>query len=495
MATATGKEKFTQPAGLYVLFLTEMWERFSYYGMRAILILFMTEVATKGGMELSAPEAAAVYALYTSSVYLLSLPGGWLADSVFGQRRTIWYGGITIMLGHIILAIPGDNVVFFCGLAVVAIGTGLLKPNISSIVGELYPEGGSRRDAGFSIFYMGINLGGFLGQTVVAFLGEKVNWHWGFGAAAVGMFIGLVIFKFQGQKHLSQYGNEPKEKIKFSFKTILSVIVILGALAILLIVLHLTHVINAYSPQGLAQVMKWIIIGISCLYFFYILILGNLSLVERKRVVVLMVLFIAAALFWSGFEQAGSSLNLFASRYVDRDFLGSWQVPAGWLQNFNQIFIIIFAPLMAALWINLGRRNLNPNVPAKFALGLILMGLGFLVMVFAAKIVVSGEKAAFTWLIMTYFLHTIGELCLSPVGLSTYTKLAPKQFVSQMMGVWFVAAALGNLFAGLFAGNFDKDNVQQMPDLFMSVVYLGVGSGLFLLVFSKPIKKWMGGVE
>jgi POT family proton-dependent oligopeptide transporter len=479
------KTVFGHPAGLFVLFFTEMWERFSYYGMRAILFLYLTKSAAEGALGIPESEAGPIYGLYASSVYLLTLPGGWIADNILGQKKAIWWGGIVIMLGHIILAIPASPSIFFLGLAFVAVGTGLLKANISSIVGELYPEGGAKRDAAFSIFYMGINLGAFLGMFIVGYLGEKVNWHYGFGAAAFAMFFGLINFKVNG-KYLKNVGDKPKNQSSFTF------LYVVGAAILLLAALVITGTVSA---SQLASAMQYIISGITIFYFIYIGIIDkSLTMVERKRVGVLFIFFIGAALFWSGFEQAATSLTTFADRHTDRDILG-WVLPASWFQNANSFFILIFSAPVGALWIYLNRKNLNPSTPVKFGLGLFQMGFGFLIMYFAAQNVLDGSLAGVGWLTFTYMFHTLGELCLSPVGLSTYTKLAPKKYYSQMMGLWFVAAALGNLIAGLFAGNFTEGNVAEMPALFMQVCLFGAGLGLLFMVFSRPIKNWMGGIE
>ncbi len=486
---------FGHPKGLSTLFFTEMWERFSYYGMRAILVLFMTTPAAQEGLGLSTETSGAIYGLYTAGVYLLTLPGGWLADNIFGQRKAIWYGGILIMIGHLILAIPGSPPIFYTGLAFVASGTGLLKPNISTIVGDLYPEGGARRDAGFSVFYMGINLGSFLGQTFVALLGEKVNWHLGFGLAAFGMLAGLIQFRLT-QTNLGDLGMEPKAKGSIASEAGnarlgLGLAVLLLAI---LAALQYTGIIDMFTAVGIASAVGVIIVTVTIFYFIYILVAGGLSKEEKKKVAIIFMLFIGAAIFWSGFEQAGSSLNLFARDHTDRMFFG-WELPAGWLQNFNPAFIIILAPLVGSLWIRLAARQLNPATPYKFGLGLIFMALGFLVMFFAAEIVISGSKAGMGWLIITYLLHSTGELALSPVGLSATTKLAPRKYLGQMMGIWFVGAALGNLIAGLYAGNFDPENVQQMPDLFLSVVWLGVGSGILFIVLGPWMRRWMGNIN
>ncbi len=556
------KTLFGHPRGLFTLFFTEMWERFSYYGMRAILMLFMVASAAgeNAGLQFSTLNAGAIYGLYTASVYLLTLPGGWLADNVFGQRKTIWYGGIIIMLGHISLAFP-TTVTFFLGLALVAIGTGLLKANISTIVGDLYKDKGARRDAGFSIFYMGINIGAFAGQLIVGQLGENVNWHYGFGAAAVGMFLGLVMFRATAEEYLGDIGKVPKaredgQKGGGGMFALIMLLILVG----FILFLHFSGYTPLNTIAGVSEAMTYVIVAIAALYFTYVLIAGGLDVSERKKVVVIIFLFVGAAMFWSGFEQAGSSFNIFAKEYSSRFFgpiqipgfasylvgaillltlgyvwikyilrrqdlitslkyisavvvlgLGifgwwvtqniaaGWEMTASWLQSVNPMFIIIFAPMVGALWVKLAALHMNPSTPLKFAFGLILMGIGFLVMVFASHAVVAGlpevTKISTLWLVMTYFLHTTGELTLSPVGLSMTTKLAPKKFAGQMMGIWFIGAALGNLIAGRFAGNFDPKNVAQMPDLFMSIVYTGVGAGIFFIVFSPWIRRWMGDVK
>lgn len=490
--------KLKHPRGLYTLFFTEMWERFSYYGMRALLVLFMVDAVENGGLGFDDKTATSVYGLYTAFVYLVALPGGWIADRLLGAQRSIWYGGIIIALGHFTLAIPTLEA-FFLGLVLVVLGTGLLKPNISAIVGQLYPEGGGRRDAGFTIFYMGINLGAALGPLICSTLGEKLNWHYGFAAAGVGMAFGLVQFKLTS-KHLGTAGLHPHRNPN-------DVTPVSGidrgwyyvgaatAAIFLVVILGLFRVIT-FNPVALAQMTTYIIVGIAVVYFVGIFLFGGLTPVESKRVIVIIILLFCAALFWSGFEQAGSSLNLFTDRYTERTigFL-NFEIPTGWFQTLNPAYIIALAPLFAALWVNLARRQLDPTIPMKFAFGLILLGAGFLVMVGAAKLVASGDKATPFWLIFTYLLHTMGELCLSPVGLSAVTKLAPARFVGQMMGLWFLATSLGNLIAGLFAGEINSDAIDQMPGLFLQVVITTGIAGVVMLVIARPIKKLMGGVR
>ncbi len=480
------------PKGLRVLFFTEMWERFSYYGMRAILLLFMTTETAREGLGLATETAGAIYGLYTAGVYLLTLPGGWIADNILGQRKAIWYGGICIMTGHVLLAIPGASAIFYAGLCFVAVGTGLLKPNISSIIGDLYPEKDARRDAGFSIFYMGINIGAILGQTAVAYFGEKVNWHLGFSLAAFGMLIGLIQFRIS-RNSLGETGLKPKvdKKIKADEPSNKPLGIALAVILIaLLILLQIYGCIDMLSAVGIANTIGVLIVTVILFFFIYVFAAGGLNAAEKKQMVVIFFLFIGAAMFWSGFEQAGSSLNLFGRDYTNR-FLFGWELPTGWLQSVNPVFIVIFAPLIGALWVKLAARNINPKTPLKFATGLFLLAAGFLVMYFAAKIVATGTKVGMTWLILTYFLHTVGELTLSPVGLSATTKLAPRKYYGQMMGVWFVGAALGNLIAGVYSGNFDPENVQQMPDLFMAVVQFGIGGSILFLALSPWINRWV----
>ncbi len=487
---------FGHPMGLFVLFFTEMWERFSYYGMRAILLLFLID-NVRGGIGLNESEGAAIYGIYTASVYLLSVPGGWIADNLLGQRRSIWYGGLIIMLGHIILAIPSGTGLFYAGLCVVALGTGLLKPNISSIVGELYPEGGARKDAAFSIFYMGINVGSLLGISIVGYLGQKVGWHYGFGAAAVAMALGMITYRTFGQRYLGEHGNyvaQPPAAGGQASGGNRPLLLFIAAMVALLTTLQLTGVLDLTTAQGLAKAMGTIISLVAIGYFSYILIAGGLDSVEKKRVVVLFFFFLASAVYWAGNEQQGSSLQIFADRYTNLSLFG-WQMPSSWFQNLNPAFILIFSPVLAGLWVFLANRKINYSVPAKFATSLLLLGLAYIWMVIASNIALTGVRTSPVYLTVTYLFFTLAELFLSPVGLSAFSKLSPKRYTSQLMGLWFVGSSLGNLIAGLFAGGFDEKNVQQMPALFQSVAIFALVSGLIMLAFTKPLKRWMGGIE
>lgn len=513
------KTFFGHPSGLSTLFFTEMWERFSYYGMRALLILFMTTPALSGGLEFDDVTSGAIYGLYTMGVYLFALPGGWLADHIIGLKKSVWYGGIIITIGHFTMAVPGvvalfgdgihtgivsplDTYSFFLGLVFIVIGTGMLKPNVSSIVGELYggdsDNDSAKRDAGFSIFYMGINIGALLAPIVCSFLAAEINWHMGFGAAGIGMLLGLVQYKTTAS-NLDGYGDAPvyetpQEKEKAE-KTI-TIAKIVGGIVVVIFALFFFQVFTI-DATSIANVSKYIIATVAVLFFGYIFIFGGLTSEEKGKVGVIGLLLLFSALFWSGFEQAGSTLNLFAERFTDRTVLG-WEIPAGMFQSINSMFIIIFAPIFGAMWVWLAKKHLEPSSPLKFAFGLILLGMGFLVMYFAAEIAASGDLAAPTWLIFTYLLHTFGELSLSPVGLSLVTKLSPQRYSGQMMGMWFLAVALGNLFAGLIAGSLSggtEETLASMPSQYMLIVYTTVGAGLFLLLISKPVRKLMGNVH
>ncbi len=542
-------EWFGHPRGLSTLFFTEMWERFSYYGMRALLILYMTAEAVGGnpGLQYGEARAGAVYGLYTGLVYLLALPGGWIADNLWGQRRAVFVGGCVIAAGHFSMAAPllglPEQGFFFFGLGLIVLGTGLLKPNVSTMVGELYPEGGARRDAGFSIFYMGINVGAILGPTICSFLGEGYNFHWGFSAAGFGMVLGLIQYKL-GDHYLEGAGLPPRDEPRDVMSrrsrnlylslagvaalivagvglvtsgvvavTLQDVALTLGHGIILLTILFFAYLIFSglwslgflavyavsltilLQSQGFDSAAQWSS-GIT-LGLFLLVMLGYLAVkrdrvdLQNRRLMVIFWLFLLAAAFWSGFEQAGSSLNIFARDLTDREVLG-WTMPAGWLQNINPLFIVLLAPVFGSTWVWLSRRNANPSIPMKFGLGLVGLSAGFFVLAWGAANASEAQPVGMAWLIVTYFLHTCGELCLSPVGLSSMTKLAPPNRVGQMMGVWFIAAALGNVFAGLVAGQ-----LEDLPHaaLFWNVAWFVGGVGLVALLLSPFVRRVMGDVE
>ena len=484
---------FGHPRALATLFFTEMWERFTFYGMRALLVLFLVDAVTSGGYGFDDRTATAIYGLYTAAVFMAALPGGWIADRLVGAQKAVLAGGTLMTIGNLMLAIPGPPALFFAGLVVIILGVGLLKPNISTLVAELYPEGGGRRDAGFTIFYMGINLGAFIGPLIAGWLAQKYGWRIGFLAAAVGMPLGLLQFWLSrgllGGAGVAPHRPDGGAGLARDWKILGAVVAILGVVAFLL--LSGTVQVN---PAPLAKGAAYVLVGMAAAYFLYLFLGAGLDPVERRRIVVVLVMFVACALFWSGFEQAGSSMNLFAKRYVDR-VIGGFEVPAGWFQSVQPAFVILFAPVFSSVWIALAKRNLNPAAPLKFAFGLLLMGLGFLFMVEAASIVAGGTQSPAYFLVLTYLLHTFGELCLSPVGLSTVTKLAPARFVGQMMGVWFLASSLGKLTAGLIAGSFDPNDLAAMPGRYMDIVLYGCGVGIVLLLISRPVTRLMGGVK
>jgi POT family proton-dependent oligopeptide transporter len=503
MIAAPAGTWFGHPRGLATLFFTEMWERFSYYGLRPLLVLFMSATVANGGYGFERGQASAIVGIYAAFVYLMSLPGGWVADRWLGLRRAIFIGACLISAGHISIGLSGlapageGKVPFFLGLILIVLGTGLLKPNISAIVGDLYPEGGSRRDAGFSIFYMGINVGSFFGQLVTGYLGERIDWHIGMGAAGVAMILGLIGFKLTARRTLGEIGIEPTRHPDPAVhaRQVRNVkLIVAGSLAAVALVFVLAASgVFTLDAQALGGYMTALMIGMAVVFFTFVFLFGHLSRDEKKRVAVIVVLFLFAAIFWSAFEQAPTSLNLFAADFTDRD-VGGFEVPATWFQSVNPLLIILFAPVFAALWVGLGKRGGDLSSPSKFALGLFLNGIGFLLMIFAANRVVASGGALLVsswWLVWSYFFQSVGELCLSPVGLSSMTKLSPRKYVGQMMGIWFLASALGNLIGGLVGGHVDPEKLEQMPKLFtVTTASLFIAAAVLGLLIV-PIRRMM----
>ena len=476
------------PSGLKTLFLTEMWERMSFYGMRGILVLFMTATLVNGGLEIDAVSASAIYGIYASSVYLVALLGGWLADRHIGQQNAILYGGIVIMLGHFLLAITNIQT-FYLGLIFVVLGTGLLKPNISAIVGGLYENNLEKKESGFTLFYMSINIGSILGFFICGYLGENIGWHYGFGAAGVGMAFGLIQFILT-KKNLGQVGINPTidlpKEVKKKELSILSI----SMIAFLLLVLSGLLGIWEFNPIPIANILTVVIMLIAILYFAYLFLFGNLSYNEQKKIILIIVLFFGAALFWSGFDQAGSSFNIFAKEYTDRMFMG-WEYPASWLQVLNPLLVVILSPFMAYLWFFLGKRMLDPSLPFKFGLGLIFMAIGFVFIATGASIAMQEGLAGAKWLLLTYLFHTIGELTLSPIGLAAISNLSPKRFVGQMMGIWFLASSLGAIIAGLLSGQAAYEGLSSMPSLFNQIAIYSSIAGFILIIISRPLNNWV----
>jgi len=471
---------FGHPRGLATLFLTEYWERFSYYGMRALLILFMTASLERGGLGFDVVKAGAIYGIYAGMSYLITLPGGWIADRLTGQRKAVLYGGLVIAAGNYALAIPLMES-FYLGLGLIVLGTGLLKPNVSTMVGQLYGQDNSRRDAGFSIFYMGINLGALVSPLVCSYLGEKVNWHLGFAVAGAGMTAGLIQYR-AGWKHLADVGAPPRDTSSATRRLQLSVILAL-VLVLLAVGLGWTGVFKI-TATGLSKSLGLMLLIIVVVTFTWLFRMKGWTPVERKRLVAVLVFFFASALFWSLFEQAGSTLNLFAELNTNRSLFGGF--PAGWFQSEEPLFVITLAPVFAWLWVNLGRWE--PSTSSKFATGLLFAGLSFLILVPVA----GRTNNSPLWLTWSYLLVTVGELCLSPVGLSMTTKLAPARVAGLMMGFWFLSDAVGNYIGGTLASFY---HAFPLPRLFGTVALTTIGAGLAMFLLVPFMKKLMGGVN
>jgi proton-dependent oligopeptide transporter, POT family len=491
---------FGHPRGLSTLFFTEMWERFSYYGMRAFLLLFMVGAVEKGGLGFTDEKGGIIYGVYTAMVYLLTLPGGWIADRVLGQRKAVLFGGISIMTGHICLAVPAEAT-FYAGLMFVMLGTGLLKPNISAMVGQLYAPGDHRRDAGFSIFYMGINTGAFLAPLICGYLAQdegfrtrllgwgvdpKLSWHFGFAMAAVGMFFGLLQYlitgKYLGSAGLNPVPPESPAVAAKNKKILIAIIVAVFGVPALFGGLGAAGVFTI-TAKLIGDSILWLLIGTSAIFFTLLFAIGKWTPAENRRLIVIVVLFVAALIFWTCFEQAGTTFNLFAERNTAKSVFGL-AFPASWFQSLNSVFVILLAPVFAWLWVKLGKRD--PSSPLKFTIGLALVGLGMVVMIPAATIAVTGKQVSPLWLVALYFIHTCGELCLSPVGLSSMTKLAPPRIGGMVMGIWFLAASIGNYLSGRTAGIAAKYSFPKVL-VVLAAVSLAGAALMFLLV--KPMTR------
>ncbi len=442
-ATAVDTGFFGHPRGLSTLFFTEMWERFSYYGMRAFLILYMVAPAAAGGLGLTDVRAASIYGTYTGSAWAATILGGLIADRALGQYRTVLIGGIVIALGHFTLAFKALPA-FYAGLSLIALGTGLLKPNVSTLVGSLYPEGDVRRDSGFSLFYMGINIGAFFGPIIAGYFAQEIGWHVGFACAGVGMTFGVVQY-ILGRQRLAE--------------------------GIRRLAVRPSAPADARRDEAGSR--------------------AGFTSTEWKRIAAIVLLFLAASLFWGAYEQAGSTLNLFGDRYSRHDLFG-FSFPSSWFVSAQAIFVWLLAPVFAWLWLRLGKHE--PSVPAKFAYSLLFMGAAFLVLVPAGSIAQSGAgvRVSAVWLLSAYFISVLGELCLSPVGLSAVTKLAPARIIGLMMGVWFLSNALGNKIAGTTAGFISSIPLTQLFGYVAAALFV---AALLMFVLVKPIKKLMSGVQ
>ena len=479
----TSNTFFGHPIGLRTLFLTEMWERMSYYGMRALLVLYMTGAVTgfNPGLGWSQIESQAIYGIYSGMVYFMVVPGGWIADNILGHQKAVLIGALIIALGHFTLAIPIEQT-FFLGLIFVVLGTGLLKGNISTIVGQLYEGQDDKRDSGYTIFYMSINIGSTLGFLICSYLGEKIGWHWGFGAAGIGMTFGVI--QYIKHRHLlgdagmhpNEMSDDKRKKLTNYLKvSLVGMFMVIGA-----------GLLGFFTidPRFFAEQFAYFLTIIAGLYFIYLFLLAGLNATERKNLILLFLLFIGAAAFWSGFDQSAGSLNIFARDYTDLSIAG-YKIPVGWLQFANPVIVVLFAPIFAGIWAQLARKNLDPSLPIKFAIGLLFMALSFLVMIVAVNIAIEASPVGMQWLLLTYLFQTWGELALSPIGLSAFSRYGPKRYMGQMFGLWFLASAIGGVLAGLLGGEALDGGLETISPVFEFMIqyYLVIAVALIALSF------------
>ncbi|WP_327104667.1 peptide MFS transporter [Nonomuraea glycinis] len=483
--TNGGRTFFGHPWGLATLFGTEMWERFSWYGLRAILATFLVASPAHQGLGMTEETAQAVVGVYGALIYLVALPGGWIADRILGPRRSVLWGGFVIMCGHISMAVPVPTPFFvWLGLLLIIAGTGLLKPNISVMVGKLYPEeDDARRDAGFSLFYLGINLGAFFAPIVVGRLAADDQWHLGFGAAAVGMALGLVQYAWGGRRSLRGVGGRPdvpltpREMRRFT-------LLVSAAVAVAAIALGVWAASGTFTLSRFTLVVTVLILVVPVLYFGYIMLGGHgLTEDERSRMKAYIWLFIAASIFWMIYDLAPSKLLFFAQNHTDLSLFGV-TIQAATTQSFNPLFIMIFVPVFAALWVKLGTRV---STPQKFAFALVMVGLSFVVMALAASLA-QGGRVTVWWLVLVYLIQVFGELSLSPVGLSVTTKLAPLAFKGQMLGVWFIAVSVGDAVGGQTGRLGD---VLSEPAYYLLLAAMAIVAGLALFMFTRRLRVMM----
>ena len=474
---------FGHPIGLRTLFLTEMWERMSYYGMRALLVLYMTGAVTgfNPGLGWSQVESQAIYGIYSGMVYFMVVPGGWIADNILGHQKAVLIGALIIALGHFTLAIPIEQT-FFLGLIFVVLGTGLLKGNISTIVGQLYEGQDDKRDSGYTIFYMSINIGSTLGFLICSYLGEKIGWHWGFGAAGIGMAFGVI--QYIKHRHLlgdaGMHPNEMPDDKRKKLTTYLKV----SLVGMFMVIGAGLFGFFTIDPRFFAEQFAYFLTIIAGLYFVYLFLFAGLNAAERKNLILLFLLFVGAAAFWSGFDQSAGSLNIFARDYTDLSIVG-YEIPVGWLQFANPVIVVLFAPIFAGIWAQLARKNLDPSLPIKFAIGLLFMALSFLIMIVAVNIALESSPVGMQWLLLTYLFQTWGELALSPIGLSAFSRYGPKRYMGQMFGLWFLASAIGGVLAGLLGGEALDGGLETISPVFEFMIqyYLVIAVALIALSF------------
>ncbi|MDB3868403.1 peptide MFS transporter [Gammaproteobacteria bacterium] len=479
----TSNTFFGHPIGLRTLFLTEMWERMSYYGMRALLVLYMTGAVTgfNPGLGWSQVESQAIYGIYSGMVYFMVVPGGWIADNILGHQKAVLIGALIIALGHFTLAIPIEQT-FFLGLIFVVLGTGLLKGNISTIVGQLYEGQDDKRDSGYTIFYMSINIGSTLGFLICSYLGEKIGWHWGFGAAGIGMAFGVI--QYIKHRHLlGDAGMHPNEMPDDKRKKLTNYLKV-SLVGMFMVIGAGLFGFFTIDPRFFAEQFAYFLTIIAGLYFVYLFLFAGLNAAERKNLILLFLLFVGAAAFWSGFDQSAGSLNIFARDYTDLSIVG-YEIPVGWLQFANPVIVVLFAPIFAGIWAQLARKNLDPSLPIKFAIGLLFMALSFLIMIVAVNIALESSPVGMQWLLLTYLFQTWGELALSPIGLSAFSRYGPKRYMGQMFGLWFLASAIGGVLAGLLGGEALDGGLETISPVFEFMIqyYLVIAVALIALSF------------
>ncbi|NGZ76376.1 peptide MFS transporter [Saccharibacillus alkalitolerans] len=478
---------FGHPKGLLTLFFTEFWERFSYYGMRALLLYYIYDTTVNGGLGFTQSTAVAIMSVYGSLVYMSTIIGGWLADRVLGKSKSLFYGGILIMLGHIALAFPGGAPTLYTSMGLIIIGTGLLKPNVSSVVGEMYAENDNRRDAGFSIFYMGINMGALIAPLIVGTVGQKVDYHLGFSLAAVGMLAGLLVFLFTRKKYLGLAGATVPNPLTREERGRVLTRLGLGALIVAAIVAAAAWT-GWLTIRSFTVAISILGVLIPVAYFTVMYRSGKTTDIERSRLLAYIPLFIAAVMFWSIQEQGATILGVYADQRTQLDFAGIHIEPS-WFQSANPLFIIVLAPVFAWLWTSLGDRQ--PSVPVKFSLGLLFAGLSFLVILLPGQFG-GGGLVNPLWLVLSYFVVVLGELCLSPVGLSTTTKLAPEAFSAQAMSLWFLAPAAAQAINALISQLYSEEN----ETLYFGIIGgASIALGVVLFLIAPVIRKAMRGIH
>ena len=491
--------KKSHPKALYTLFATEMWERFSYYGMRALLTLYLTAELANGGFGLDRKDSLALYAIFTGLVYLTPILGGWVADRFFGKRKTVYIGGLVMMVGQFLLAASAFLAhsldaetrlfIFNFGLGVLIIGNGFFKPNISTIVGDFYDDNDPRKDAAFNIFYMGINLGAILGPFIAGALGEGVAWGWGYLSAGIGMLIGVLWMKYR-ESSLEDKGlppNTEKSKLVLDGKDWRDIVMYaIGLVVATFIIVFIWRML----PDSVTDIITYIGFAVGILGLGYIIFKGTNGAEEWTRMIVILVLAFFNIAFWAGFEQAGGTMNLFAKENTDRLIFG-WDMPATWFQNINPIAILIFAPIFSVMWLKLDAMKLNPRTPIKFAIGLFLGAIAFWIMTQASNAAGGGNLVSPMWLVAVYVILTLGELMLSPIGLSMITKLAPTKLGSVVMGLWMASFAAGNYLAGMMESILEKYDFELYP----FIMWMMIGSGVSLVILSPMLNKFMKGIH